>query len=157
MAVEERSRLLGPESALFVCDGENVGRATIKHKSLSLAETIVGAVLEKEKGNDKVTVTVRFRNGPPDTEFNVFWVEPDNPGDCYAGGNQRELLGQIMTDADGRGKARFHLEDGNPFPGGGVVLFLCIPDAVTGLTCETPITDFDRFTALFTEVFPPAP
>ena len=151
-AVEETSDLRGPESALFQCDGATVGRATIEHSDLSLAEKITGFVFDKDKSDNRVLVTVRFRNGTPDTEFNVFWVTPNNPGDCYAGGNARELLGQIMTDANGRARARFSLPDGNPVPGEGVVLFLCVRD---GDTCMTPVTDFDRYTAVFSEVFPP--
>lgn len=158
-STEVTSDLLGPESDLFQCDGDNVGRATIAKKELNLAERIVGGVLRKDKSSDRLTVTLRFRNGPDGATFNVFWIEPDAPGDCYAGGNARKLLGQITTDSRGRGKARFTETEGNPFPnpapGGGVVLFLCLPDAATGLTCESPVTDFDRYTATFPGFRPP--
>lgn len=150
-AVEETVELKGPDVQPGTCIGGTVGRVTIEHKDLDLAQTIVGEVLNKDKTDNDNIVTVRFRNGPPDTQMTVAWLGLPTPGDCLPimGGN---FLGIITTDANGRARARFVLE--NPFPGKGVKIRACVH--LTGPTNGCDAGD-EIYTGLFTEVFPPAP
>ena len=131
-AFEERVALQGPEvHPPTQCIGNVVGRTTIEKKGEDLAQQIVGAVLQKDKSDNSITVTVRFRNGPPNERFNVIWNGLATPGDCIpvTGG---KFLGQMTTDADGEGRARFITTD--PFPGDGVKIIACAGTG-PGLSC----------------------
>lgn len=150
--VEEQVELKGPDVIPDTCAGAVVGRASIEHKDLDLAQQIVGSVLDKDKSDDSIDITLRFRNGPPNALFNVIWAALSIPGDC-ASIISGTFVGQISTDANGAGRDRYRLQAGNPFPGNGVKLLVCLPTGPTG-NCVSGDT---VYTALFTEVFPPAP
>ena len=151
-SIEEEANLLGPESGFQLCDGPVVGKTSVQTKSLSLAEKIVGKVFNKDKSSEDLTVSVRFRNGTPETEFNVFWFGLATPLDCGSTTSNSTIIGQITTDTRGRARERFRIIGGNPFPGEGVLLAVCFVGDPPGEVCVNPV-----FTSLLPGIFPPAP
>ena len=131
------------------CVGDVVGRVTIEKKGEDLAQQIVGAVTGINKSNESVTVTVRFRNGPPNrTNIPVRWRPLDVPGDCgsVTPGTWGQTIARINTDADGAARVRAVLP-ANPFPGKGVKIYVCFN---IGAVCQP---GDPAYWALFNEVF----
>lgn len=90
--------LRGPDSG--ECDGPKVGHTTV-------------VVLEQPNG---ILVDVEFSNGPPSSNFTVFWVCTELPGGCHGAACGFITLGTISTDVNGQGAFSTVLQSGNPFP-----------------------------------------
>lgn len=158
-SLKEVNRLRGPLTEMDICGGADVGRATIEHKDLDLAQKIVGKVFNKDKSTDRITVSVIARDIQEDRNYNVYWISLDTPGVCdfdMVMPEDLRFLGRFRTDENGWGRGRFRLEEGNPVPGKGVVLFVCRPGQISipGGFCN--FTE-PAFTSLFESVFPPNP
>ena len=139
---------VGPAPGI-ACVGEVVGRTTIEKKGEDLAQQIVGAITGINKSDDSITVTIRFRNGPPNQTMLVKWRPLDVPGDCATptAGTFGKFIGTISTDADGAGRTRIVIPE-NPFPTKGVKLYACIPNANPNCGVGDTV-----YWSLFTEVF----
>ena len=112
----------------------------------------MGEVLNKDKSDDSVTVTIRFRNGPPNARIGVQWQSLNTPGDCADEGPLVDTGLRFSTDANGAARERIRLFQGNPFPGTGAKLRMCV---LAGGGCVLGST---AYIALFPNVvYPPGP
>jgi hypothetical protein len=114
LALKQVSPLKGPE--ITACDGPTVGKSIIQGP--------------RESGN--TLLKVKFRSGPPNTTFNVFWVCTTIANGCHADACGFTNEGTVTTDATGFGVFK-KIIPGNLFPGSFVHLDVCVP------FCNAPI------------------
>jgi hypothetical protein len=92
------SALKGPETT--PCAGPTVGKSIIKPLK-----------------NGGTRVKVRFTAGPPNTTSDVFWTCTNVANGCHADACGFINIGQVTTDAFGKGLLNVVLPNGNPFGG----------------------------------------
>jgi hypothetical protein len=127
LALKQVSPLRGPDS-FGDCTGTIVGQSVIQGP--------------RESGN--TLLKVKFRSGPPNTTFNVFWVCTNIANGCHANACGFINEGTVTTDATGFGVFK-KIIPGNRFPGSPV--HLDVLD--TRFFFEDPTTLRENFTSTF--------